>query len=193
MRPALPVPQNFSHIPLRARLHRCTKVDFERATLDESVIDARREALPYARSRHLEYAVHGKFKARADGASYPDTVTAPALPSALNPPPPVYPLPILHPIFARSLAPPSPLPYPPPPSLFTHAPSHPPQVWLSITELREAGAKREKVQEAVDRLQEEMAAAGEALMGDWGEEEGEGEGEGEGEEDDVEPSDGDDD
>ena len=85
-------------------MHRCGKVDFERATLDESILDARREALPYARSRYLEYAVHGKFKARADGASYPDTVSAGPLPLALSPPPPVFPLLILHPIFPPSLA-----------------------------------------------------------------------------------------
>ena len=87
-------------------MHRCGKVDFERATLDEHVIDARREAMPYARSRQLEYAVHAKFKARADGASYPDTVTA-GPPSALRPPPPVSPLLILHPIFPSSLAAPT--------------------------------------------------------------------------------------
>ena len=52
--------------------HRCTTVDFERPTSDEAVVEARRDALPVARSSTLEYAVHGKFRMREGGASFPD-------------------------------------------------------------------------------------------------------------------------
>ena len=52
---------------------RCTTVDFERPTSDEAVVEARRDALPAARWEALEYAVHGKFRMREGGVSFPDT------------------------------------------------------------------------------------------------------------------------
>ena len=54
--------------------HRCTTVDFERPTSDDVVVEARRDALPAARSKTLEYAVHGKFR-MCEGSvlSFPDT------------------------------------------------------------------------------------------------------------------------
>ena len=48
-------------------------VDFERPSSDEATIEARRDALPVARSSTLEYAVHWKFRTREGGASFPDT------------------------------------------------------------------------------------------------------------------------
>ena len=53
--------------------HRCTTVDFERPTSDDVVVEARRDALPAARSKTLEYAVHGKFRMREGSVSFPDT------------------------------------------------------------------------------------------------------------------------
>ena len=52
---------------------RCTTVDFERPTSDESIVEARRDALPADRSKTLEYAVHGKFRMREGGPAFPDT------------------------------------------------------------------------------------------------------------------------
>ena len=52
---------------------RCTTVDFERPTSDDAVAEARRDALPAARSQTLEYAVHRKFRMREGGVSFPDT------------------------------------------------------------------------------------------------------------------------
>ena len=40
----------------------------------EATVEARRDALPGARSRTLEYAVHGKFRTREGGVSFPDDV-----------------------------------------------------------------------------------------------------------------------
>ena len=45
-------------------------VGFERPSSDEATIEARRDALPVARSSTLEY---GKFRMREGGASFPDT------------------------------------------------------------------------------------------------------------------------
>ena len=53
--------------------HRCTTVDFERPTSDEAVVEARRDELPLARSKTLEYAVHGKFRMREGGPAFPET------------------------------------------------------------------------------------------------------------------------
>ena len=53
--------------------HRCTTVDFERPTSDEAVVEARRDELPAARSKSVEYAVHGKFRMREGGPAFPDT------------------------------------------------------------------------------------------------------------------------
>ena len=50
---------------------RLSTVDFERATTDEFVLEARRSAL--ADDFVVEYAVHGQFKMAADGSSFPDT------------------------------------------------------------------------------------------------------------------------
>ena len=52
---------------------RCTTVDFERPTSDESIVEARRDELPVGRSTTLEYAVHGKFRMREGGPAFPDT------------------------------------------------------------------------------------------------------------------------
>ena len=52
---------------------RCSLVDLERPSSDESIVEARRDALPVARSQTLEYAVHGKFRTREGGAAFPDT------------------------------------------------------------------------------------------------------------------------
>ena len=69
--------------PLRVRcvltivgrfFHRCSVVDFERPSSDEIVVEARRDPLPVARAKTLEYAVHGKFRMREGGAAFPDTV-----------------------------------------------------------------------------------------------------------------------
>ena len=54
--------------------HRCSVVDFERPSSDESVVEARRDPLPVARAQTLEYAVHGKFRTREGGVAFPDTV-----------------------------------------------------------------------------------------------------------------------
>ena len=54
--------------------HRCSVVDFERPSSDESVVEARRDPLPVKRANTLEYAVHGKFRTREGGAAFPDTV-----------------------------------------------------------------------------------------------------------------------
>ena len=53
--------------------HRCTTVDFERPTSDEAVVEARRDELPAARSKSVEYAAHGKFRMREGGPAFPDT------------------------------------------------------------------------------------------------------------------------
>ena len=56
--------------PLRVRcvltivgrfFHRCSVVDFERPSSDEIVVEARRDPLPVARAKTLEYATHGNF------------------------------------------------------------------------------------------------------------------------------------
>ena len=48
-------------------------MDLERPSSDESVVEARRDPLPVARSQTMEYAVHGKFRTREGGAAFPDT------------------------------------------------------------------------------------------------------------------------
>ena len=53
--------------------HRFSSVDYLRSTCDESVLEARRDPLPLPRWKTLEYAVHGKWKMRADGTAFPDT------------------------------------------------------------------------------------------------------------------------
>ena len=54
--------------------HRCSVVDFERPSSDEIVVEARRDPLPVARAKTLEYATHGKFRMREGGAAFPDTI-----------------------------------------------------------------------------------------------------------------------
>ena len=45
-------------------------MDYQRQTCDELVTEARRDPLPLPRWKTLEYAVHGKWKMRADGSSF---------------------------------------------------------------------------------------------------------------------------